>query len=94
VSDKSCCGNRGRACQAAGYGDREIATRDLSNVLSNREMLDLILRQTDAKFAVENSYRGRYRAGFSDDLLQAVCRFKILRMRKAVRDHRRFQRDD
>jgi hypothetical protein len=94
MSDK-CCRRHGRcASQSAGDSDREIAARDLSDIIRRSKMLDLFARKTDTKLPVKYGNRRGNGSAVADGLLHSFGRFEILRIWETVRDNGRFERND
>ena len=83
-----------RAIGLLHYSNRQIAARDLADILFGGEPFDLPVIQTDANITVKNSDRRRNRSVFANDLLEPESGFYILGVRKAMCDNGRFERDN
>ena len=88
-------GGDGRRTGGAGRErKRQIGAAHLAHVVQIGERANGISFEPDADPAVDDCDRGRLGAVFAHDRLDRERRFDILRIRHAVRDDRRFERDD
>src|SRR5712692_6362030 len=72
---------------AARDSDRQIACAQLLDVIACRNAFNLVLIQSYAKLPIQNGDRRRRGAFGTNNLLEALRSFEVLRSRQAVRDH-------
>jgi hypothetical protein len=75
-------------------GDGQIATANLFHVAARGDVFELRIVEADAEFTAEDGDGGGRCALCADDLFEAARNFEINWARQAVRDDRRFKRDD
>jgi hypothetical protein len=87
-------GDGGRAMAFLRGHDGQIAAADFADVIGVRQPFKLIGFQPGVQLAVENGDGGRRRAVLAHHGLEAARHFEVDRARQAVRDQRRFERDN
>ena len=85
--------DRGRTIQPSRCRDREVASRDLSDVVAGRKLLDLVTAQPDATLAAKNRYRRGDRSNAENDPFEFQRGLEVVRVRQAMSDDRRLERD-
>jgi hypothetical protein len=72
----------------------QVAPADLHGVGRGAQQFQLVVRQADADLAADDGDGGRHGAGVADQLFDFARHLHVLRIRHAVRDDGRLERDD